>query len=132
MTAISTILTDIWKVVKASPIDALNGGIYKRTRPTNSDLEDCVISIIPGTAAKFIQNGALYVKIFYKALFIDNTYYEDSVNALAKETLLINLSAILLKNKNYSFDIASREVYTEYVEELHQYYAILKINFVNV
>ena len=123
------ILTDIFLLINASPITALNGGVYKKTRPTNSELEDCVINVIPGTAAKFLQNGALYVKIFYKDIFANNTYYEDSVNAQSKELLLYNFSETLLRTVGYHFDIRSRELYSESVSEIYQHYVILKINF---
>lgn len=130
MKTTNEILTSIYTLLKATPaIDNLSGGIYKKTRPTDSVLEDVVISLIPGTGRKFLQDGALYVKIFYKDILTNNTYYEDSVNGQAKETLLIAFSETLLKNTSYSFDITSREVYTEAVEELKQHYAILKINF---
>jgi hypothetical protein len=130
MITTNEILTTVFSAIKAIPaLDNLTGGIYKKTRPTDSVLEDIVISNIAGTGKKFLQDGALYVKIFYKDFFINNTYYEDSVNGQAKEALLISLSETLLKNTSYSFDIRSREVYTEAVEELHQHYAILKINY---
>lgn len=124
------ILTDFWNVVSGvTAIAALNGGIYKNTRPTASTLEDTVISLISGTGRKFLQDGALYVKIFYNDIFANNTYYEDTTNGNTKEGLLITLSETLLKNTSYSFDITSREVYTEAVEGFHQHYAILKMNF---
>ena len=57
MKTVNEILTDIYKIIKASPIDALNGGVYKNTRPTGSTLEDCVISLISGVKAKFVQES---------------------------------------------------------------------------
>ena len=126
------ILTDIYKIIKNSPINALNGGIYKKTRPTNSSLQDCVISLISGVNGKFLQDAGLYVKIFYLDIKdSDNTYSEDSLTGQAMETLLFNLSETLLKTNGYSFDIQSRETYTEKVidDNVNQHYAILKINF---
>ena len=126
------ILTDIYKVIKDSPINDLNGEIHKKTRKTNSELEDCVISLISGVNGKFLQDAGLYVKIFYPDVKnIDQTYSEDSLNGQTKETLLFNLSNILLKLNGYSFDIQSRETYTEKVldDAIKQHYAVLKINF---
>ena len=125
------ILTDIYKIIKNSPIDTLNGEIYKRTRQTTSNLEDCVISLISGSNAKFLQTGGLYVKIFYNDLEVNNTYTEDDLNGQVKELLLFDLSKSLLNMPGYSFDIQSRETYTESIEDesIHQHYAILKINF---
>lgn len=124
------ILTDIYKIVKSSPINSLNGEISKKTRGTNSSLEDCVISLIPGFNTKFLTNGTLIVKIFYNDIKLNNAYYEDDINGQSKEKLLQDLSETLLESK-YSFDIQSRETYTEKVEdeEIHQHYAVLRINF---
>jgi len=123
------ILTEVYKVVKASPIDALNGGIYKSIRPTDTGLEDCVISLINGTNAKFLQDGALSVKIYYKDLNQANSYLEDTKRGGELETLLFNLSETLLGNNLISFEIQTRQTYTARIEELKQHYAILKINF---
>lgn len=129
MKTTNQILTDIWAIVTASPINALTGGVYKKTRPTGSVLEDCVISLISGKSAKFVQDGAIYIKIFYADILLNNSWLEDTTNGAAKETLLYNLSETLLKTNGYSFYVQSREVYTEAVEELRQHYAILKMNF---
>ena len=129
MKTTNTILSDIYTIINASPIQALNGGIYKKIRPTDSQLEDCVISLISGTDSKFIQDGGLYIKIFYKDLFQANTYMEDALNGSAKELLLWNLSETLLNTEGYNFYPETRELYTEVVPEIHQHFAILKINF---
>ena len=129
MKTTNTILSDIYTIVNASPIQALNGGIYKKIRPTDSQLEDCIISLISGVDSKFIQDGALYVKIFYKDLFQANTYMEDTLNGSAKELLLWNLSETLLNTEGYNFYVETRELYTESVPEIHQHFAILKMNF---
>ena len=123
------ILTDFFNVVKVSPILALNGGIYKKTRPTDSKLEDCIISIINGQNGKFQQTSLLIVKIFYNDIQQGATYLDDSTNGQAKEKLLIDLSATFLKLANYSFFIETRETYIEQVEEIKQHYAVLRMNF---
>ena len=127
----NAILTDIYKIIKASPINDLGGGVYKKTRPTASILEDCVISLISGARAKFLQDAALYVKIFYNDIKSNNTYSENELSGQAKEQLLINLSETLLSTSGYSFEIESRETYTEKVldDDINQHFAILKINF---
>jgi len=129
MKTTNDVLSDVYKVIVTTPINDLSGGIYKKTRPTDSELEDCVVSLISGVSAKFLTNGGLYVKIFYKDLFSNNTWYEDTLNGSAKEILLWNLSEGLLRMEGYSFEVQSRELYTESVEEIHQHFAILKINF---
>lgn len=125
------ILTDVYNVVKTTPINDLNGEIYKKTRLTDSNKEDCVISLISGLNAKFFRNGGLIVKIFYNDILINNTYREDDLNGQAKEELLINLSESLIDLNGYSFTMESRETYTEKFQEdsVNQHYAVLRINF---
>lgn len=133
MKTTNQILSDFWVLVNSNAsISALSGGVYKRTRPTESVLEDCVLHLISGTSGKFIQDGALYVKIFYNDLLVNNTYYEDTANGTTKESLLYALSEILLKMPGYTFYVDSREIYTEKAELINQHYAILKINFKNL
>lgn len=123
------ILTDVFKLIQTTPIIDLNGGIYKNTRPTDSKLEDCVYHLVGGTGAKFLQNGGLYVKIFYLDIFSNNTYYEDTTRGQVLEQMLWNLSELLLKMNGYSFDVRTREIYIESYPEIHQHYVILKINY---
>lgn len=130
MKTTNEILTDIWNIVTNDvAIAALNGGIYRKTRPTDSELNDCVIHLIPGVSAKFLNDGAIYIKLFYNDIFVNNSYLEDSITGSTFEQLLIDLSKTLLSTEGYSFDVQSREHYTEKVDEIHQYYAILKMNF---
>jgi hypothetical protein len=124
------ILTIVYNIVKASPIDGLNGGVYKSIRPTNSGLEDCVISLINGNNAKFVQDGGLFVKIYYLDLNQKDSYLEDTERGGELEKLLQDLSTELLKNNSgISFEVQSRQTYTARIEELKQHYAILRINF---
>jgi len=129
MLTTNAILSFLYGVIVASPINALNGGVYKKTRPTDSVLQDCIISLISGTTGKHVQDGAIYVKIFYLDIFSNNTYYEDSVTGQSMESLLKDLSESLLYLSNITFDTISREIYTEAVPEIHQHFAILKMNF---
>ena len=123
------ILTIVYTLVKASPINALAGEIYINIRKTGIVLEDCVISLINGTSGKFLQYGALSVKVFYNDLNVANSYAEDTKRGGELETLLQDLSTVLLKNPTVTFEIQSRETYTARLEEQNQHYAILKMNF---
>jgi hypothetical protein len=124
------ILTELYKAAKASPIDGLTGGIYKRIRPTDSELEDCVLSTIGGVNGKFVQDGAILVKIFYKDKNVDNTYFEDTLRGGELEAMLLDFSTVLLKNNGFiSFDVRSRQTYTEKFLEKNEHYAILRMNF---
>jgi len=133
MKTTNDILTDIYHTIKSSDIDLLNGGIYKHKRPTDSILNDCVFRIVAGNVGKFVQNAALYVKIFYKDINSNNTYSEDFIKASELQSLLFDLSQLLIKNQQgYSYEIDSREIYSESVEENNEHYAILKINLKNI
>lgn len=129
MKTTNDILTDVYHIIKSSDINLLDGGIYKQTRPTDSVLNDCIISIISGVSAKFLQSGALYVKIFYADIESQNTYSEDLVTGSNMQQLLFDLSKTLIKTNSYSFDVQSREIYSESVEVKNEHYSILKINF---
>ncbi len=125
------ILSDFYKIIKSTPINDLSGGVYKKTRPTNSKLEDCIISLMSGSNAKFLQDAALYVKIFYNDIKANNSFYENELKGQELETLLNNLSETLLHTNGYSFLIQTRESYTKKVleDDINQHFAILKINF---
>lgn len=133
MKTTNDILSDVYKVIKSSPIDDLDG-IIDDVRPTKSTKNDCVYNIISGNTQKFLQSAGLYVKIFSKDLFLNNTYIRDRVKIGEFETLLFNLSTDLLKMPGYSFDIQSREIYTEAVQDgvNKEHYSILKINLRNL
>ncbi len=129
------ILTDIYNVIIASPINGLDGGVYKKTRPTDSELNDCVIGIIKGINGKFVQDGALYVKLFMPAIKLGTTFVEDTDKGQELERLLLDLSDTLLKMNGYTFYVQSRETYTEPIGEINahqvirQHFVILKMNF---
>ena len=126
------ILTVIYLKAKESPINDLNGDVYKKIRPTESKLEDCVISLINGVSAKFLQDGGISIKIFFNDLkdVDSNTYYEDTKKGGELEQLLFNFSEVLLENNSgISFEVQTRELYIGRFEEEHQHYAILRMNF---
>lgn len=126
------ILTIVRNVILTTPIQALNGQVYKKVRPTDSVLEDCVINIISGVSGKFLQDGALYVKIYYKDLYNSNTYWEDTAVGEIKEKLLHNLSELFFTLPQLSFNKDSREFAIEAVPEKHEHFVVLKINFLTV
>jgi len=130
MKTTNEILNDIYAIVNTSfSTSNLTGAIYKKTRPTDSQLEDTIISLISGNNAKFVTDGAIYIKTFYKNLFINNTYYEDMERGQYIENLYIPLSETLVNTTGYFFDVQSREIYPEKVEEFEEYFIILKMNF---
>lgn len=127
----SVLLTQIWNITKTQIQAQISGGVYKKTRPFASTVEDCVINIISGMTAKFVQNGAVYIKIYYKDILENNAYFENTAKSEIFETVLFNLSTTLLAQNFIVFDITSREIYTEPVSETNEHYCILKLNFKN-
>lgn len=128
----SDILTILFTEAKAyTDINSLNGGIYKKTRPLNSTKEDCVLTTIQGTLRKFVQDGAIQIKLFYNDLKLsDGTFAEDTKRGGELQSILYSFSEVLLrKNLGIYFNVETREVYTDEVIELDQHFAILKINY---
>lgn len=131
MKTTNAVLTDIYGIITTLWTGkGLSGAIYKKTRPSDSKLEDTIIHIIPGNNGKFVMNGAVYVKIFFADINYQNTFFEDAVRGQYMENLLITLSQTLLTTTGYFFHVQSRETYIEKVEEYEgEHYALLKMNF---
>ena len=126
----------IYSVVQDSPIPGIiTGGVYIVMRPTDSIVEDCVISLISGITGKFLQDGAAQIKIIFNDLKNGNHYMEDTSRGEVFDILLFDLSTTLLKNDlGVSFDITSREIYVSRIAseqslDVYQHYVILKMNF---
>lgn len=124
------ILTDIAKLVESSPIGALSGGIYKKTRPTDSESEDCVISLISGTTGKHIKNGKLIIKIFYTDIINGDSTFEDTQRGGELERMLYDFSNTIMNGSSgYSFYPDSRTTDCQAVEDMKQHYAVSTMNF---
>lgn len=123
------ILTAVYNLVKTTSINNLSGEIYKNTRPTDSKLDDCVISVKMGVSGKIIQDGLLTVSLFYLDILQGNSFTEDTLKSHSMELLLQSLSALLLKMNGYAFYPDTREIHVNAIPEIRQHYAILKINF---
>lgn len=123
------ILTHVYKKAIISPIQALSGQVYKKTRPTDSKAVDCIISLISGITGKQLQNGSIQVKIFYPKIEINNTYVEDTVTGQALEKILYDFSNVLIADTVISFDEDSREIYSVEVQESKEYFVIMKMNY---
>lgn len=124
------ILTDIYNLLKVSPIGTLTGNGTKSTRATGSEKEDWLVAYTSGSAAKFLQYAGITIKIFYKDIEMSNTYMENSTRGQELEKLLIDFSEVLLGQTKYSFITESRQTYIVPIPEIHQHMAVLKINLV--
>jgi hypothetical protein len=130
MKTINELLTDMYTVVKASPINALSGEVYKNNaRTPQSELEDCVIRILHGVTGKHTQTHALTISLFYKAHVAGNVITEDSARGQVLHKLLLDICVPLQSLQGYYFALDSREIYSEQVGDFPQYYVILRINF---
>lgn len=130
------VITDVFRKILTVPqFTALNGGIYRKTRPTGSTLEDIVISHISGTVGKHMQDGAIQIKIFYNDIFQNNTYMEDTNRGQYLEGILFYLSGLLHDLEGYCFTLNDREIYTNAYTTtigeapLNMHYAILKMGY---
>lgn len=110
----------------------ISGSVYKVIRPTDSDKEDCVLNVLSGGVTKFEQDGQLSVKLYSFDLFVNNSYYQDTSRTSEFESMLFDFSNELISDSFISFDVESREIYTEKLQDTNQHYTILKINFKKV
>lgn len=123
------ILTAVMK--EAQAFLTIGGHVYKQTRPTGNTSEDCVVSLMADAAGKFVQNGRLYVKIFYRNLFIRNTWYEDMTRGQQLEQMLENFSNHLVLKSIIHLDLQSRRIRTVPMppDTTQEHYALLQIDY---
>lgn len=110
----------------------ISGSVYKVIRPTDSETEDCVLNVLSGGVTKFEQDGQLSVKLYSFDLFINNSYYQDTSRTSEFESMLFDFSNELISDSFISFEVESREIYTEKLQDTNQHYTILKMNFKKV
>lgn len=124
------ILNTIISLLKLSPLNDLNGGIYKKVRPTDSKSTDVVVNLLSGGFSKFENKGKLIVKVCVPNIINGITSYEDTKNTAIIEQLLIDFSnKILTTNNDISFYVETREIYTEASFEKDISNVILRINY---
>ena len=75
----AAIKTDIYKVIKGSPLhNAVTGKLKKTKRPHNSTKEDIVISVLANVNGQ-IQTATVNVNIYVADNIVDNQPEEDTV-----------------------------------------------------
>lgn len=109
----------------------IGGQVYKQTRPTGSTAEDCVITVMAEGVGKHLQNGRLFVKIFYKDIFAGNTYYENMVRGQQLELQLFDFCQVLLQMSIVQFRIQTRRIRTVPMppDTTQEHYALLTIDY---
>lgn len=67
----------LWKWVNESPLaNAVNGGVYRNVRPTDSGKEDIVINSISTTGSEsLIQDSRLNINVHVPSVFVGGTTY---------------------------------------------------------
>ena len=69
---------DLFRFIRQSALHSfITGWIYKTVRPTNSALEDVVISVL-ANANQEIQEAIVYVNIYVKDILNDKTFVENT------------------------------------------------------
>lgn len=123
------ILNIIINLLKSSPLNDLNGSIYKKVRPTDSKLVDVVVNVLSAGFSKFENKGKLIVKVCVPNIVNGITSYEDTKNTAIIEQLLIDFSNKILTNNGISFYIETREIYTEASFEKDVSSVVFRINY---
>lgn len=123
------ILTDVYNVINTYISSLISGAIYKNVRNHQSELEDCVISLISGNSGKFIQTGSISIKIFFPDVFVNDMYVQDTSRGQEIEGYLIQISDLLKAMNDYSFRLSSRTISISKVEDVNQHFVILRFDF---
>ncbi|MBW6491953.1 MAG: hypothetical protein K0B15_12250 [Lentimicrobium sp.] len=121
----------VWKVLDGSQIKAaIDGKIYKYTRPTNSEKEDVVINalpISPGTPQRCVVNANIYtrnLKLNIGGVAVNSM--PDNVRLNALTTIALNAIEDVSKDNHYFF-VEQQAVISE--EALSQHYTNIRIEF---
>lgn len=100
---------DIYDYLKDSRLTmAINGNLYKRLRPTNSTLEDVVISVLANSNGQ-IQEAFVNVNIYVKDNLVEGQYEEDTIRC----RLLCRIASEVLelgRGDGYRFTLNSQRV----------------------
>ena len=118
MTSSNEIKTIIYKIIKGSPLEneiiSKGGSLYRNSRPTNSNKEDIVISVLANRNAQF-QMAYVNVNIYVPDIRRDNDYIEDETRTKILQKKAIDLFKEIVHN-DYKIEIESQEtlLHTKY------------------
>lgn len=100
---------DIYDYLKDSSLTrTINGNLYKRLRPTNSTLEDVVISVLANSNGQ-MQEAFVNVNIYVKDNLVEGQYEEDTIRC----RLLCRIASEVLelgRGDGYRFTLNSQRV----------------------
>lgn len=121
MTSSNEIKTIIYKIIKGSLLEneiISNGGsLYRNSRPTNSNKEDIVISVLANRNAQF-QMAYVNVNIYVPDIRRDNDYIEDETRTKILQKKAIDLFKEIVHN-DYKIEIESQETFK--VQDLNEH-----------
>ena len=105
----AAIKTDVYKVIKDSPLHkAVTGKLKKTKRPHNSTKEDIVISVLANVNAQ-IQIATVNVNIYVADNIVDNQPEEDTVRTAELGQLAAELFEVF-SGENYRATLLSQNV----------------------
>ena len=121
MTSSNQIKTIIYKIIKGSPLEneiiSKGGSLYRNSRPTNSNKEDIVISVLANRNAQF-QMAYVNVNIYVPDIRRDNDYIEDETRTKILQKKAIDLFKEIVHN-DYKIEIESQEAFK--VQDLNEH-----------
>lgn len=121
MTSTNEIKTIIYKIIKGSPLEneiiSKGGSLYRNSRPTNSNKEDIVISVLANRNAQF-QMAYVNVNIYVPDIRRDNDYIENETRTKTLQKKAIDLFKEIVHN-NYKIEIESQETFK--VQDLNEH-----------
>lgn len=121
MTSSNEIKTIIYKIIKGSPLEneiiSKGGSLYRNSRPTNSNKEDIVISVLATRNAQF-QMAYVNVNIYIPDISRDNDYIEDETRTKILQKKAIDLFKEIVHN-DYKIEIESQETFK--VQDLNEH-----------
>lgn len=120
--------SEVYKLVKATNIlTVLNGGIYLKNRPLNSDKSDVVIGNlqIPNTV---LQNTVSLINIYVKDIHDGTTYYPNlKVLNDATKILLPHFKERYIEDKKIYFDIETIRDYEVEDEGVNEHVSVIRL-----
>lgn len=121
MTSSNEIKTIIYKIIKGSSLEneiiSKGGSLYRNSRPTNSNKEDIVISVLANRNAQF-QMAYVNVNIYVPDIRRDNDYIEDETRTKILQKKAIDLFKEIVHN-DYKIEIESQETFK--VQDLNEH-----------
>lgn len=121
MTSSNDIKTIIYKIIKGSSLEneiiSKGGSLYRNSRPTNSNKEDIVISVLATRNAQF-QMAYVNVNIYVPDIRRDNDYIEDETRTKILQKKAIDLFKEIVHN-DYKIEIESQETFK--VQDLNEH-----------